>query len=106
MTWMNADFRAYPARIKKFHIEAAYFAPNPTIIGAFPSRAAAKSEAIRYIRFRYLVNKNPGVERSLDELLARYHFRTKIIPEAFGIYRLELLAREVLTSEFLAAHIS
>ena len=91
MTWTNNDFRAYPVRCFAAHREAA-FTRQPYVIGAWPNRSQATAASIELRKFRYLIRANPGVDLSMDKLMAEYTYRTKVTLNDFGDAILTLTA--------------
>ena len=102
MTWMSADFRAYPARCFTIHREACLNPNTSTFAGVFRTRSEANSEALMLRKFRYLVRTHPGVDFSLDKLLTQFTFRTRIEVNSFGDASLYLLARTEIAKELLS----
>lgn len=102
MAWAKSDFRTYPARCRKLHLEAAAMSPTRLLAGAWKSEMEAASEATLLRQFRFLVRNNPGVDLALDGLMSENSFRTRLFLNPFGDYCLYLTARPRLDVELLA----
>ena len=102
MTWETNDYRTYPARFPRFIREAPLTYPEPLFLGAFPSKPQAQAEATYFRKYRYLIRHHPGLDFSLDNLLASYDYRTRIVYDpGLHVYTLLLTARPTFTNHLL-----
>ena len=99
---MTGDFRSYPLRCKLLHQEACQAPGSWVTIGSWKKPSAVASEIRLFQRYRHLIRKNPGVDFTLDKLMAEYEFRTKTEQNAFGDSTLLLIARQPLVTSFLS----
>lgn len=101
MAWENQDFRAYPAKCFRQHQLAVIQAPDDLLLGAWPSRATAASEALLFRKYRYLVRANPYVDLSADRLMDHYTYRTRLVQNDLGDWLLYLRAMPSIIGELL-----
>ena len=92
MTWTSADYRSYPARCLRLHLEASATL-EPILVGSWLSHYEAKSEATLLRQFRFLIRSNPGLDFSCDRLMTSNDFRTSIKTNPAGDALLYLLCR-------------
>lgn len=93
MSWMTADYRAYPAYCIKYHRQACAQPDEPHLVSSWAFYPNAQAEATLLRKFRYLVRSQPGKDFALDEMFRSYTFRTKIVTNDFGDALLYLTAR-------------
>lgn len=101
MTWATADYRSYPARCIDFHRKVCASPDAPFLVGTWAHISNARAEAALLRKFRYLVRTQPGKDFSLDRMLERYTFRSRITTNHFGDSLLYLTARPIKTQALL-----
>ncbi len=101
MTWMNNDYRAYPARCFSFHREAVLISPTSMELGAWKTSAAALEELDMLRKFRFLIRSNPGVDQRMDHLMKSHTFRGRVVQNSLGDWIAMFSAKPAIVSDLL-----